>query len=70
MQPLASWVQRQRVLLPVAARTPPDSHSNGLPLAVQVVGRLYDDVGVLRMAAAIERARPWGHLWPALAEEA
>ena len=53
-----------------AAAIPAGFHSNGLPLAVQVVGRLYDDVGVLRMAAAIERSRPWGHLWPALAEEA
>ncbi len=52
-----------------AAAVPAGFHSNGLPLAVQIVGRLYDDIGVLRAAAAIERARPWGHRWPALAEE-
>ena len=40
----------------------------GLPLSVQVVGRLHDDVGVLRMAAAVEQTRPWGHRWPPLAE--
>ena len=53
-----------------AASVPVGFHSNGLPLAVQIVGRLYDDVGVLRICTAIEKERPWGHLWPALAEEA
>lgn len=52
-----------------AASVPVGVHSNGLPLAVQIVGRLYDDVGVLRMSAAIEKSRPWGVRWPALAEE-
>ena len=51
-----------------AASVPVGFHSNGLPLAVQIVGRLYDDVGVLRLSAALERARPWGHVWPELAE--
>ena len=31
---------------------------SGLPLAVQIVGRIGDDLGVLRMAAALEAARP------------
>lgn len=53
-----------------AASVPVGFHSNGLPLAVQIVGRLYDDVGVLRICTAIEKERPWGHQWPALAEEA
>ncbi len=53
-----------------AAAVPVGFHSNGLPLAVQIVGRLYDDVGVLRASAALERARPWSHRWPSLAEEA
>ena len=52
-----------------AAAVPAGFHSSGLPLAVQIVGRLGDDVGVLRAAAALERARPWGHRWPALADE-
>ena len=51
-----------------AAAVPFGFSADGLPLSVQVVGRLYDDVGVLRMSAAIERARPWGHRWPELAE--
>lgn len=41
-------------------------HSDGLPRAVQVVGRLGDDLGVLRLAAAIEAARPFASRWPPL----
>ena len=33
--------------------------ANGLPTAVQVVGRRYDDLTALRIAAAVEEARPW-----------
>lgn len=50
-----------------AAAVPFGFHSSGLPLAVQVVGRLGDDVGVLRMSAAIEAEQPWGDRWPPLA---
>lgn len=51
-----------------AAAVPFGFSAGALPLSVQVVGRLHDDVGVLRMAAAIEQARPWSHRWPPLAE--
>jgi len=51
-----------------AAAVPAGFHSNGLPLAIQIVGRRGDDLGVLRMSAAIEAVRPWAHRWPALAE--
>ena len=51
-----------------AAAVPFGLSTGGLPISVQVVGRLYDDVGVLRMAAAVERVRPWAQRWPALAE--
>ena len=53
-----------------AAAVPIGFHSNGLPLAIQIVGRLRDDVGVLRMASMIEQVKPWGHQWPQLAERA
>ncbi len=33
--------------------------SNGVPTGIQIVGRTYDDVGVFRVAADFERARPW-----------
>jgi aspartyl-tRNA(Asn)/glutamyl-tRNA(Gln) amidotransferase subunit A len=52
-----------------AAAIPFGFHSSGLPLGVQVVGRLRDDVGVLRMSAAFEKANPWAHHWPALADK-
>lgn len=51
-----------------AASVPVGFHSNGLPLGVQIVGRLGDDVGVLRMAHAIENERPWVDSWPELAK--
>lgn len=33
--------------------------SNGVPTAISIVGRTYDDVSVFRAAAAYERVRPW-----------
>ncbi|MGH9839234.1 MAG: amidase family protein [Blastocatellia bacterium] len=51
-----------------AAAVPVGFHSDGLPLAIQIVGRRGDDLGVLRMSAAIEAMRPWADRWPALAE--
>ena len=40
---------------------------DGLPLAIQIAGKLGDDLGVLRLAAAIEAERPWADRWPELA---
>jgi aspartyl-tRNA(Asn)/glutamyl-tRNA(Gln) amidotransferase subunit A len=42
-----------------AASVPCGFTRDGLPVGLQIVGRRYDDVGVLRAAAAFERARPW-----------
>jgi len=42
-----------------AASVPLGLHSNGLPMALQLVGRLYEDRTVLRAAYAFERAQPW-----------
>ena len=52
-----------------AASLPFGFHSNGLPIAVQIVGRWGDDAGVLRLCAAIEAAQPWADQWPAIASE-
>jgi Asp-tRNA(Asn)/Glu-tRNA(Gln) amidotransferase A subunit family amidase len=41
--------------------------ADGLPIGLQIVGRLGDDVTVLRAAAAFEEARPWAEAKPALA---
>jgi len=32
---------------------------DGLPVGLQIVGRRFDDLGVLQMSAAFEMARPW-----------
>lgn len=53
-----------------AASVPFGFHSNGLPLAVQIAGRWGDEVGVLRLSAAIEAARPWADRWPPFARSA
>jgi aspartyl-tRNA(Asn)/glutamyl-tRNA(Gln) amidotransferase subunit A len=37
---------------------------NGLPIGLQIVGRRFGDIGVLRMAAAWERMRPPQRPWP------
>jgi Asp-tRNA(Asn)/Glu-tRNA(Gln) amidotransferase A subunit family amidase len=36
----------------------------GLPLGVQLVGRRFDDRGVLRLARSIEMLRPAQQPWP------
>jgi aspartyl-tRNA(Asn)/glutamyl-tRNA(Gln) amidotransferase subunit A len=42
-----------------AASVPCGFTRGGLPLGLQIVGRRYADVTVLRASAAFERARPW-----------
>ncbi len=38
----------------------------GLPVGVQLVGRPWDEVTVIRVSAQLEAARPWAHLRPEL----
>ncbi|SFP87798.1 aspartyl-tRNA(Asn)/glutamyl-tRNA(Gln) amidotransferase subunit A [Amycolatopsis arida] len=38
--------------------------ADGLPIGLQIAGRRFDDVGVLRLAAAFEHLRPPPHPWP------
>ncbi|HJS38038.1 MAG TPA: amidase [Burkholderiales bacterium] len=38
--------------------------AEGLPIGVQVVGRRFDDVGVLRLSRLIENLRPEQRAWP------
>ncbi|MBI3455207.1 MAG: amidase [Candidatus Rokubacteria bacterium] len=49
-----------------AASVPCGFTRDGLPVGLQIVGRRFDDVTVLRAAAAFERARPWAGARPAL----
>lgn len=39
---------------------------DGLPIGVSIVGRPWDDIGVLRAATSFERAGPWRDLHPPL----
>jgi aspartyl-tRNA(Asn)/glutamyl-tRNA(Gln) amidotransferase subunit A len=40
--------------------------AEGLPIGVQLIGRRFDDLGVLRLARALEGLRPAQRSWPAL----
>lgn len=50
---------------PVAA-VPWDFDGDRLPLAVQLIGRPYDEATLLSLSAQIESARPWAHRRPPL----
>jgi amidase len=47
-----------------AAVVPWDFDGDGLPIAVQLVGRPYDEATLLSLSAQIEAARPWAHRRP------
>ena len=47
-----------------AASVPCGFSRDGLPIGLQIVGRRFDDVLVLRASAAFERARPWAQHRP------
>ncbi len=49
-----------------AASVPCGFSSDGLPLGMQLVGPLEDDITVMQAAAAFERARPWINKRPPL----
>ncbi|HTJ89146.1 MAG TPA: amidase family protein [Acidocella sp.] len=49
-----------------AASIPCGFTPDGLPVGLQIVGRRFDDAGVLRVASVLEAARPWAQHWPAL----
>ena len=38
--------------------------ADGLPIGVQVIGRRFDDAGVLRLARVLEILRPQQRAWP------
>jgi len=40
--------------------------ADGLPIGVQVIGRRFDDAGVLKLSRALERMRPAQRAWPEL----
>jgi aspartyl-tRNA(Asn)/glutamyl-tRNA(Gln) amidotransferase subunit A len=40
--------------------------TDGLPIGLQIIGHRFDDLGVLRVAAAYEHLRPTQRPWPVL----
>jgi len=38
--------------------------AHGLPIGVQVIGRRFDDLGVLRLSRTLEQLRPQQRAWP------
>ena len=51
-----------------AASVPCGFSSDGLPIGLHVIGRLGDEVSVLRASAALEQARPWADKIPPMAQ--
>ena len=49
-----------------AASVPCGFTADGLPVGLQIVGKRFDDLNVLRAAAAFEAARPWADKKPPL----
>lgn len=52
-----------------AASVPCGYSADGLPIGLQIVGRLHEDQTVLQAAAAYERLAPWADKRPALAAQ-
>jgi Asp-tRNA(Asn)/Glu-tRNA(Gln) amidotransferase A subunit family amidase len=50
-----------------AAAVPAGFTDDGLPLAVQLIGRSHDETTLLSLAAQLEAERPWADQRPALA---
>lgn len=50
-----------------AVTLPAGFHSDGLPVAIQLVGRRGEDARLLRIAALFEQARPWADRRPPIA---
>ncbi|MBV9785717.1 MAG: amidase [Acidisphaera sp.] len=53
-----------------AATVPCGFTSEGLPVGLQIVGRRFDDLGVLQASAAFEKAHPWQQIRPGLCPHA
>jgi amidase len=57
--PMIAWTALWNVTGNPAASVPAGLAVDGMPLAVQLVGRIGDETTLLRLSAQIERARPW-----------
>jgi aspartyl-tRNA(Asn)/glutamyl-tRNA(Gln) amidotransferase subunit A len=50
-----------------AASVPCGFTGEGLPVGLQIVGKRFDDLGVLQASAAFEAIHPWADKRPTLA---
>jgi amidase len=64
--PVSAYAALWNVAGNPAASVPVGFARDGLPLAVQLVGRTDDEPTILSVAAQLERAQPWGGRRPAL----
>lgn len=70
LRPIADWCPFTQLMNHTgqpAASVPIGSTPEGIPVGMQIVGGKFDDLLVLRVAAAIEAAQPWRELWPPIA---
>ncbi|NMH95742.1 amidase [Pseudonocardia acidicola] len=51
-----------------AVSVPAGMAEGDLPVGLQIIGRRYDDPGVIAAAAALERVRPWRHTYARCAD--
>ncbi|HEV2897959.1 MAG TPA: amidase family protein [Pseudaminobacter sp.] len=70
--PPSGWIEWAEFLYPFnmswnpAASVPCGFTLAGLPVGLQIVGRRFDDLGVLQASAAFEQLQPWGDKRPRL----
>ncbi|MFJ3921851.1 amidase [Streptomyces sp. NPDC090022] len=65
-RPMVAYTALWNVTGHPAASVPAGHGTDGLPLAVQLVGRRDDEVTLLRVSAQLEAARPWADRRPQL----
>lgn len=65
-RPMVAYTALWNVTGHPAASVPAGVGADGLPLAVQLVGRRDDELGILRVAAQLEAVRPWAQHRPPL----
>ncbi|UQX03864.1 amidase [Streptomyces sp. RerS4] len=69
-RPMVAYTALWNVTGNPAASVPAGFGTDGLPLAVQLVGRQHDETTIIQVAAQLESARPWAERVPDLARQA